>query len=81
MKTIKMGSDGRLEIPFEMWEKIGVRPGDTVELEVSEGCVLLIGNVKADLDDQMGRVIVDEEQNIDEIREEVKKRMWENRRK
>ncbi len=72
MTIIKMGARGRLKIPLELWDEIGVRPGDTVELTVSEEGVLLIGKVQGDLIEQMGSVPVDGRQDFMEIREEVK---------
>lgn len=73
MTKIIMGAEGRLKIPLELWDEIGVRPGDTVELTVSEEGVLLIGKVRGDLIDQMGSVSVDGRQDFEKVREEVKK--------
>jgi len=40
MNTIKMGRAGRLDIPLDIWAQIGVKPGDIVELTVTEAGVL-----------------------------------------
>ena len=59
MKTIKMGPDGRLEIPLKIWEEIGVRPGDTVELTVTEDGILEFRKYHEDISDQIGSVPVE----------------------
>jgi len=73
MTKIKMGAQGRLKIPLDLWDEIGVSPGDTVEITISEEGVLLIGKVKGDLNEHMGSVPVDGRQDFEEVREEVKK--------
>ena len=73
MTKIKMGAQGRLKIPLDLWDEIRVRPGDTVEITISEEGVLLIGKVQGDLNGHMGSVPVDGRQDFEEVREEVKK--------
>ena len=73
MTIIKMDAQGRLKIPLDLWDEIGVKPGDTVELNVSEEGILLIGKVHGDLNEQMGSVPVDGRQDFEKVREEVKK--------
>ena len=75
-----MGARGRLKIPLELWDKIGVRPGDTVELTISEQGVLLVGKVQGDLNEQMGSVAVDGQQDFMEIREDVNKKKGKDER-
>ena len=74
MKTIKMGRGGRLNIPLELWDQIGVKPGDTVELTVTEAGVLELRKYLEDLKDQMGSVKVNGQQDFEQIREEVKRK-------
>ena len=65
MTIIKMGARGRLKIPLDLWDEIGVKPGDTVELNVSEVGALLIGKVHGDLNEQMGSVPLDGRQDFE----------------
>ncbi len=59
METIIMGPEGRLEIPLEVWGKIGVRPGDIAEFTLTEEGFLEIKKFQGDLNDQLGSVTVD----------------------
>lgn len=65
METIIMGPGGRLEIPLEIWAKIGVKAGDTVEITIAENGAMEFKKYSGDLDDQMGRVPVEGQQDFD----------------
>lgn len=69
-----MGRRGRLKISLEMWAKIGVKPGDTVELTVTENGALEFKKYSWDLDDQIGSVSVEGRQDFEKVREEMKKK-------
>jgi len=72
MKTIKMSRRGMLEIPLDIWEKIGVKPGDTIEMSVSEG-VIHIEKVRGELNNQMGSVEAESPQDFGQIRKDLLK--------
>lgn len=66
MKTIKMGPGGKLKIPLEIWEQIGVKPGDFVEMAVNKSGVLEFRKYQGDMNDQVGSNHVENRQNAQE---------------
>jgi len=66
MKTIKMGPRGKLTIPLEIWEEIGVKPGDMVEVTVTDAGILEFRKYQGDLKDQMGSDHVEGSQDAQE---------------
>jgi len=69
----KISSRGRVTIPKEIREKLGLRPGDRVEFIKKEG-VLLLQPVKRDFLSLMGSVEVDGRQDFAEVRKETIRR-------
>jgi len=71
MKTIKMGIGGRLKIPLEAWEQIGVKPGDLVELTVTEAGVLEFRKYQGDHKEKINSVTGDDPQDFDQVRNDI----------
>ncbi len=66
MKTITMGPGGKLTIPLEIWEQIGVKPGDFVEMSVKKSGVLEVRKYQGEMDDQVDSNHVENRQDAQE---------------
>jgi antitoxin PrlF len=73
MAFARMSTRGRVTIPKELREELGLKPGDRVAFyETAEG--LIMEPVRGTLLDKMGSVKVEGRQDFVQVREEVKKK-------
>lgn len=78
MTLVRMSTRGRLTIPKKIRDSLGIKPGDTVAFIATEGA-LLMQPIKNSLWDQRGSVEADGSQDLNSVREEVKKIRGEKR--
>jgi AbrB family looped-hinge helix DNA binding protein len=70
MKLVRMSTKGRVTIPRELREELGLKPGDRVVFTKTENGILL-QLLRGTLLDHRGSLEVDGEQDFERIRREV----------
>jgi len=76
MALSRMSTRGRVTIPKEIRDELGLKPGDSVAfIETESG--LLMKTVRGNLLDHYGSVEVEGRQDFGQIREETKKKRGE----
>mgnify|MGYP006297826473 CR=1 FL=1 len=70
MKLVRMSTRGRVTIPRELREELGLKPGDRVAFTETENGILL-EPVRGTLLDHRGSLEVDGEQDFERIGREV----------
>ena len=79
MTLARMSTRGRLTIPKEIRDSLGISPGDTVAF-IEKDDVIFMQHVRDDdIGNLFGSVIVDGRQDFQKIREEVKRKREEKR--
>jgi len=71
MTIMKMSTRGRLTIPKKIRDELGLKPGDRVTFISKEGCILMEFE-RENLNELLGSVPVDGQQDIEKVREDVK---------
>lgn len=76
MKLVRMSTRGRVTIPKELREELGLKPGDRIIFSETENGILL-QPLRGTFLDQRGSLEVDGEQVFERIRGEVLKKRGE----
>ena len=73
MTVVTASSRGQIVIPKEIRDKMGLKPGDEVTFIKKEWGILMVP-VRDDLENLMGSVDVEGQQDFEKVREEFKRK-------